>query len=210
MLRSASATAVERPPAKAAEFWNAISAGELGRAAAPDAKVWLDRPVRATLADSVPRIGAPAAWQAGLAGKGVKVAVLDTGIDPAHPDVKDRVLDTDEFHDLAFTDEGTLRAELPAGRYSMMATMLERRQPGIRATTSAWTCATPYGPDATRSASPCGTRPARRPRAWRAPRRSSPTTTGRPGATSAWTGAATAATRSAPTTSAAVGTSRCG
>src|SRR4029453_11645678 len=32
-------------------------------------------------------VDAPAAWSAGLTGKGVKVAVLDTGIDTTHPDL---------------------------------------------------------------------------------------------------------------------------
>jgi subtilisin family serine protease len=34
---------------------------------------------------SAPQIGAPAAWEAGLTGQGVTVAVLDTGIDASHP-----------------------------------------------------------------------------------------------------------------------------
>jgi hypothetical protein len=44
-------------------------------------KLWLDAKVKASLDVSVPQIGAPEVWQAGFDGKGVKVAVLDTGVD---------------------------------------------------------------------------------------------------------------------------------
>ncbi|MDX6259955.1 MAG: hypothetical protein QOH84_1643 [Kribbellaceae bacterium] len=60
-------------------------------------KVWLDGGVTPNLDRSVPQIGAPAAWKAGYTGKGVKVAVLDTGYDATHPDFKDRVIATKGF-----------------------------------------------------------------------------------------------------------------
>ncbi|WP_186763221.1 S8 family peptidase [Lentzea tibetensis] len=63
--------------------------------ASGDARIRLDRRVKASLDQSVPQIGAPAAWQAGYTGKGVKVAVVDTGYDHAHPDLKNVVAEKD-------------------------------------------------------------------------------------------------------------------
>jgi len=51
-------------------------------------KVWLDKKVYAKLNVSVPLIGAPSAWNLGYNGSRVKIAILDTGIDPTHPDFK--------------------------------------------------------------------------------------------------------------------------
>ena len=59
--------------------------------------VWLDGRVHATLAESTLQIGAPTAWSRGFTGKGVKVAVLDTGYDQAHPDLTGRVVATKSF-----------------------------------------------------------------------------------------------------------------
>ncbi|MFC0626806.1 S8 family peptidase [Kribbella deserti] len=54
-------------------------------------KVWLDGGVKPLLDRSTQQIGAPEAWKAGATGKGVKVAVLDSGIDETHPDLKGRI-----------------------------------------------------------------------------------------------------------------------
>ncbi|MEU6577442.1 S8 family serine peptidase [Streptomyces sp. NPDC046805] len=62
-------------------------------------KVWLDGRVRADMADSNAQIGTRAAWDAGLTGTGVTVAVLDTGADLSHPDLADRVATTRNFTD---------------------------------------------------------------------------------------------------------------
>ncbi|EHR59579.1 S8 family peptidase [Saccharomonospora cyanea] len=68
--------------------------------------LWLDAPVRATLDHTVPRIGAPEAWESGFTGEGVTVAVLDTGIDADHPDLDDAVAESEDFTGGGSADDG--------------------------------------------------------------------------------------------------------
>ena len=59
--------------------------------------MWLDGVAQPHLDVSVPQIGAPAAWQAGLTGAGVTVGVLDTGIKADHPDLAGKVIEQRDF-----------------------------------------------------------------------------------------------------------------
>lgn len=97
-LESIHGAALTAGKATTRAFWDDIARTSTARSLDNGiAKLWLDGRVEAALKDSVPQINAPQAWAAGYDGKGTKVAVLDTGIDEDHPDVKDRLLESKSF-----------------------------------------------------------------------------------------------------------------
>ncbi|WBO69229.1 S8 family serine peptidase [Streptomyces camelliae] len=94
-LTTLDADAVQTPVQDTTALWHAVTAD--ARTASGIAHVWLDGVRTASLDTSVPQIGAPTAWKAGYTGKGVKVAVLDTGVDTSHADLKDQVIASRNF-----------------------------------------------------------------------------------------------------------------
>ncbi len=89
--------AVEVPTGQTDEVWAALTAGNNRRAASGVERVWLDGRRRLSLDVSVPAIGASAAWETGLTGEGVTVAVVDSGIDTTHPDLVGQVAASENF-----------------------------------------------------------------------------------------------------------------
>ncbi|MGW1027547.1 S8 family peptidase [Streptomyces sp. NPDC002577] len=99
-LKTLNADAVTTPKDDAAKLWDALTREQSNGTVTTTAgvgTVWLDGIRKASLDKSVPQIGAPKAWAAGYDGKGVKIAVLDTGIDATHPDLKDQVVAEKNF-----------------------------------------------------------------------------------------------------------------
>ncbi|MFF3559944.1 S8 family serine peptidase [Streptomyces sp. NPDC002574] len=105
-LSSIQGAAISAEHARATDFWSSLTGGTAksaagaqpsGRLTGGIAKVWLDGKAKATLADTTAQIGAPEVWQSGDTGQGVDVAVLDTGIDAAHPDFAGRIAASQSF-----------------------------------------------------------------------------------------------------------------
>ncbi|MFI6638812.1 S8 family serine peptidase [Streptomyces sp. NPDC050504] len=113
--------AFSAPKDTTADLWSALTGGtgaakgrmNLRTTATPAvAHVWLDAKVRPTLDKSVPQIGAPTMWKAGYTGKGVKIAVLDTGVDQTHADLR-----TVQFAEKNFTESPDAKDRLGHGTH---------------------------------------------------------------------------------------------
>ncbi|MGW3498784.1 S8 family serine peptidase [Streptomyces sp. NPDC001020] len=101
-LASVHGAALRADKKRVSQVWKqwgpAVSQQKSAATLAPGvAKVWLDGKVGASLDRSTAQVGAPQAWKSGWTGKGVKVAVLDTGIDSTHPDFSGSIGESADF-----------------------------------------------------------------------------------------------------------------
>jgi subtilisin family serine protease len=121
-----------------ASLWGSLTRGTANeRSLRPGVeKIWLDGKRRPSLDHSVPQIGAPTAWKAGFDGTGVTVAVLDTGIDATHPDLKGQIAGSENFTTEPDTDDkvghGTHVASTIAGTGAASAGRYRGVAPGAK------------------------------------------------------------------------------
>ncbi|MEV7625286.1 S8 family serine peptidase [Actinoplanes sp. NPDC089786] len=119
-------------------FWDAATmTTATGRVLRPGVeRIHLDGRRTLALDVSVPQIGAPVAWQAGLDGTGVTVAVLDSGIDATHPDFAGRLAAVENFTSDPSADDtvghGTHVASTIAGSGARSGGRLRGVAPGAR------------------------------------------------------------------------------
>lgn len=118
-LPSIHATAMEVSKEQAAGFWSTVAGTGPRLRAAGNTRIWLDGQVRGSLDRSVAQIGGPAAHARGLDGRGVRVAVVDSGMDTSHPDLANKVVAQRNFTDEQGTGDrvghGTHVASIVAG-----------------------------------------------------------------------------------------------
>lgn len=108
--RRANVVVLDVPPERQAALADALAA--IGIQARPP------HPVAPLLDDSVPALRVPAVWTAGFTGDGIRVAVVDTGIDALHPDLAGRIAARRDFSGAGDADDvghGTHVAGIVAG-----------------------------------------------------------------------------------------------
>lgn len=138
-LHNIQGAAISADHAEAATFWSSLTGADprtagahaiSGRFAGGIAKVWPDGKVKATLSDTVAQIGAPEVRAGGDTGQGLDVAVLDTGIDAAHPDFAGRIAAAESCATYLTVDlrqmTGTLMSVTAVGRQRRTAARLPR------------------------------------------------------------------------------------
>jgi subtilisin family serine protease len=130
--------AASAPRATRAAFWTSLTSGSAtARSLRPGVdRIYLDSKFTLALDVSVPQVGTPAAWQQGLDGTGVTVAVLDSGIDASHPDFAGRIGASRNFSSATTVDDlwghGTHVASIIAGSGAASGGRYRGVAPGVQ------------------------------------------------------------------------------